>query len=888
MSILNKLLHKCNYKCGGKIKKYDTGGAFAHAGMNNDEKAAYIKSNRDLAMQRAAMPEKHGTLLVMDKDKGVVASIYTGSYTPKKYTFNSGVPTSSTNIIQPATNYEADGTTLTYEDAKNVASKVLKEKGRDDISEDEFAKLLYYQAILESGLGTKGLGARTNNPLNWGNFGDGTRRTSFPDKITGFETAAKGILDNYLIEGKSVNDLLTPGGYKNRFGNFYDKSDYGLTLKTMMDKDEAKKSQTGGAIEKDNAQKLLDRMVLDNNNKSEKDKLSSDDLYNLWKFATTQIVVESNGETSPNTLPSKLVFNGKNNSSNIANNNPVNIRDTSKPKDPITKLYPFKEYDDKSNTTGINDYIGLITGPKYLNGDLSKENVDRLVNSGYERTDYLRNRQKGEPVVHAYYDDKPFGPDGYVAKNKRVRNRIDRNLTFPEVPVFGKKPTWLADKEKYIQSHPISKEVNNYYKDNNLTYPVMGENIPPVIQEKYDADTSKHVLKNTLRNNPRKVKETTPAYKDRIVNRTYNGVTVPITYLKEAVEANPNMIKNKRTFRDAINSIFHQTGGVYLPPIKKKEDLFNSVKKGEVFSVESKPATMVHPELNPTILAPVEITARKYGWNRDLEKYRNEQRQRSPIGQLFHHKSDEKIKRQYVPRLLDNLDTDTNDLALDKTESDFINKYGDKAQKRFYKTVNTDDYLTQDQKWKKAQVRAMKETALDNLPEIFGVDLGDAVNKAKIAKDFIQGNWGEAAASLIKIPGGREVDYAVNLAKDNPSGYSVKDIQDKYLYQPKLYMDNPAIPLKIGFQRLLDPSLPKLSEVNNPELQEFITYYMQRGHDYKSALNAYNNVKQKRDKIALTSTKTTYKDGKIVYGEKKTDKLMDFVKGIVSQRQPYK
>ena len=63
---------------------------------------------------------------------------------------------------------------------------------------------------------------------------------------------------------------------------------------------------------------------------------------------------------------------------------------------------------------------------------------------------------------------------------------------------------------------------------------------------------------------------------------------------------------------------------------------------------------------------------------------------------------------------------------------------------------------------------------------------------------------------------------------------------------------------------------------------------MQRGHDYKSALNAYNNVKQKKDKVTPTSSNTTYKDGKIVYGEKKTDKLMDFVKGIGAQLQPYK
>lgn len=245
MSILNKLLNKCRYQSGGKTKRYDTGGAFAHAGMDNDEKAAYILSNREMSMQRANMPEKNGKLLVMDKDKGIVANIYTGSYTPKKYIFNSGVPTLATNT-QPTTNYEIDGTSLTYEDAKSVASKVLKEKGRDDISEDEFAELLYYQAILESGLGTKGLGARTNNPLNWGNFGDGSKVTSFPDKRTGFETAAKGILDNYLTEGKSIDELLVPGGYKNKAGNYYDKPEYGVTLKILIDRDKAKKSQTGG------------------------------------------------------------------------------------------------------------------------------------------------------------------------------------------------------------------------------------------------------------------------------------------------------------------------------------------------------------------------------------------------------------------------------------------------------------------------------------------------------------------------------------------------------------------------------------------------------------------------------------------------------------------
>ena len=870
MSILNKLLNKCKYQSGGKTKRYDTGGAFAHAGMNNDEKAAYMKSNRDLAMQRAAMPEKNGKLLVMDKDKGVVANIYTGSYTPKKYTFNSGVLTSSTNTTQPTTNYEVDSTSLTYEDAKSVASKVLKEKGRDDISEDEFAELLYYQARLESGLGTKGLGAITNNPLNWGNFGDGSRVTSFPDKRTGFETAAKGILDNYLTKGKSINDLLVPGGYKNKVGNYYDKPDYGTKLRTMIDRDKAKKNQTGGTIKKDNAQAYLDRLILENNNKSEKDRLSYDDLYNYWQFAIAQIGTESGGTPLPNTSPSEFVFNAKNGSSNRVNNNPVNIRDITKPKDPKTGLYPFKKYDDKTNTDGIDDYNDLISGPKYLNGDLSKKNVDRLVNSGYERID----------LPGVYYDSNP---KLYKKTTKEVRKTIDKNLTFPEVPVYGKKPMWKEDKERYEQSHPISKEVNKYFKDNNLTYPVMGENIPFVVQNKYDADTSKHVLKNTLKQNPRKVRESTDAYKGRITTRTYDGVTIPITYLDEAVKANPSMIKNKRIVKDVVNSIFYQSGG-----LKKKEDLFSPVKKGEVFSLESKPATMVNRELNPAELFPVEITARKYGWNRDIEKYRNEQSQRSPIGQLFHHKSEERIKRKYVPRLLDNLDKNTEDLALDKVESDFINKYGNKKDKDFYKIVNPNDYRTQDQKWKKAELRAANETALDNLPRVYGVDLGNAMNMLKTTKDFIQGNLLEAALSIPKIPGGPEVDYAVNLAKDNPSGYSAKDIQDKYFYQPQLYMNNPLIPLEIGVQRMLDPTLPKLSKVNNPELQKFIIYYMTQGHDYKSALNAYNNVKQRRAIVTPPSSKTAYKDGKIVYGEEKTDKLMDFVKRLGKQREPYK
>ena len=572
MSILNKLLHKCNYKCGGKIKKYDTGGAFAHAGMNNDEKAAYMKSNRDLAMQRAAMPEKHGTLLVMDKDKGVVASIYTGSHTPKKYTFNSGVPerTTTAGSLKMPEGHTIDNTTLTRELLLSKAEEALLKSGRTDISAEDLADLAEAQK----------------------------RAEGYYPGSTAYET-----------------------------------------------------------------------------------------------------------------------------------NNPFNVGNTGKSKNYLPNL-----------DTGLSTYYDLILGRYLVNGKKPEDLVENFVNA-----------------------------DG-----------------------------------------------NRYAKD-------------------------------------------------------------------------PNYEKNVSAFLKEVKAKKSQTGGVYLPPIKKKEeDLSNSIKEREVFSVESKPATMVNRELNPTVLAPVEITARKYGWNRDIEKYRNEQRERSPIGQLFHHKSEERIKRKYVPRLLDNLDKNTEDLALDKVESDFINKYGTKKDKDFYKTVNPDDYLTQDQKWKKAQIRAANETALDNLPRFYGVDLGNAMNMLKTTKDFIQGNWLEAGVSLIKIPGGKEVDYAVNLAKDNPSGYSAKDMQDKYFYQPQLYMNNPLIPLKIGVQRMLDPTLPKLSKVNNPELQKFITYYMTQGHDYKSALNAYNNVKQRRDIVTPTSPKTNYKDGKIVYGEKKTDKLMDFVKGLGTQRQPYK
>jgi hypothetical protein len=867
MSILNKLLHKCNYQLGGKIKKYDTGGAFAHAGMDNDEKAAYMKSNRDLSMQRAAMSKKHGTLLVMDKDKGVVANIYTGSYTPKKYTFNSGIPerTTITGSLKMPENHTIDNTPLTKELLLSKAEEALLKSGRTDVSAKDLADLAEAQKRAE-GYYPGSTAYETNNPFNVGNTGN--KKNYLPDLNTGLSTYYDLILKRYLVNGKKPEDLVED--FVNVDGNRYAKDpNYEKNVSAFLKEIKAKKNQTGGTIKKDNAQALLDRLVLENNNKNEKDRLSYDDLYNYWQFAISQIGTESGNSSKPNTSPSEFVFNTKNGSSNIINNNPVNIRDITKPIDSKTGLYPFKKYDDKSNTTGINEYLNLISGYKYLDGDLSKKNVDRLVNSGYERKD----------LPGVYYDSNP---KVYKKTTKEVRKTIDRNLTFPEVPVFGKKPMWLADKEKYVQSHPISKEVNNYYKDNNLTYPVMGENIPPVVQNKYDADTSKHVLKSTLRRNPRQVRETTNAYKDRIVNRTYDGVTAPITYLDEAVKANPNMIKDKRTFRDALGSIFHQAGGVYLPPIKKKkEDLSNSVKKGEIFSVESKPATMVNPELNPTMLAPVEITARKYGWNRDIEKYRNEQRQRSPISQLFHHKSDEKIKRQYVPRLLDNLDTDTNDLALDKTESDFINKYGDKAQKRFYKTINTDDYRTQKEKTDEFKENTAYETMTDQIP---------GMSKLKVAGDFIQGNWIEAIADAAKVPNmsATKSDFIINALTDNPSGYSAKDIQDKYFYQPKLYMDNPAIPLKIGFQRLLDPSLPKLSEVNNPELQEFIIYYMQRGHDYKSALNAYNNVTQKRNKAITQNPKTTYKDGKLVYDEKKPDKLVNFVRGLGTQRQTYK
>lgn len=332
MSILNKLLHKCNYKCGGKIKKYDTGGAFAHAGMNNDEKAAYMKSNRDLAMQRAAMPEKHGTLLVMDKDKGVVASIYTGSYTPKKYTFNSGVPerTTTTGSLKMPEGHTIDNTTLTRELLLSKAEEALLKSGRTDISAKDLADLAEAQKRAE-GYYPGSTAYETNNPFNVGNTGKS--KNYLPNLDTGLSTYYDLILGRYLVNGKKPEDLVE--NFVNVDGNRYAKDrNYEKNVSAFLKEVKAKKSQTGGTIQKDNA------------------------------------------------------------------------------------------------------------------------------------------------------------------------------------------------------------------------------------------DTSKHVLKTTLRQNPRKVKETTKAYKDRIVNRTYDGVTAPVTYLDEAVKANPNMIKDKRTFRDALGSIFHQTGG--LKSSKKK------------------------------------------------------------------------------------------------------------------------------------------------------------------------------------------------------------------------------------------------------------------------------------------------------------------------------
>lgn len=98
--------------------------------------------------------------------------------------------------------------------------------------------LMLAQAIQESAIGTKGLGAKSHNIFNVKNNGNTGKMTDMGDWKTGLENYAKLIRDEYTTDGKTVDvgTLLSTDFKRPKKGGFYaeEKGAYTGRLKTLI------------------------------------------------------------------------------------------------------------------------------------------------------------------------------------------------------------------------------------------------------------------------------------------------------------------------------------------------------------------------------------------------------------------------------------------------------------------------------------------------------------------------------------------------------------------------------------------------------------------------------------------------------------------------------
>jgi len=82
-------------------------------------------------------------------------------------------------------------------------------------------KFVLSQAHLESHYGTRGRAKSTNSIFNVGAWDDGTTKNYYASPDASIEPYAKLLTQFYLIDGKTIDDLLRPGGFVNHNGHRY-------------------------------------------------------------------------------------------------------------------------------------------------------------------------------------------------------------------------------------------------------------------------------------------------------------------------------------------------------------------------------------------------------------------------------------------------------------------------------------------------------------------------------------------------------------------------------------------------------------------------------------------------------------------------------------------
>lgn len=301
-----------------------------------------------------------------------------------------------------------------------------------------------------------------------------------------------------------------------------------------------------------------------------------------------------------------------------------------------------------------------------------------------------------------------------------------------------------------------------------------------------------------------------------------------------------------------------------------------------------------------TPLKEVTITAKAPQWL----KYKREYEKTNPKSNYINKyltpfaRSLGNTETNYPKRLDDEYDNNLYSSYLDKLHDDFSFEFSDKEQELVDKYSKTErdksayKYFkekNQDKKWQDEYIKATKDitfdTFTDQLPDIASKYRNNPyidkvlklphINKFKSGYKFLyEGRPLTALSELIKIPKFSSIttDALINILQENPEGYDLKNLEDKYLSPVRLAgAKNKQIISDIGKEiirsgetknsswKSREFNLPSLSDasknfqkkynVSQNEFVEFIENYMVgRNKTYKETLEAYEKYLQLHNK----------------------------------------
>ena len=321
----------------------------------------------------------------------------------------------------------------------------------------------------------------------------------------------------------------------------------------------------------------------------------------------------------------------------------------------------------------------------------------------------------------------------------------------------------------------------------------------------------------------------------------------------------------------------------YNTSSQEYRDLYNS---GKLMNYDKETDTY-----SATPLKEVTITAKAPQWL----KYKRDYEKTNPKSNYINSyltpfaKALGNTETNYPKRLDDEYDNNLYSSYIDKLYNDFSFEFSDKEQEIVDKYSKTErdksayKYFkekNQDKKWQDEYIEATKDitfdTFTDQLPDIAKKYQGNPyidkilklphMNKLKSGYRFLyEGRPLTAISELIKIPKFSSIgtDALMNIIQDNPEGYDLKNIEDKYLSPVRLAgLKNQQVITDIGYEIInsgeTKNSSWKLREYNLPDLEtaskafskkyntdqndfvEFIENYMVgRNKTYKETLAAY-------------------------------------------------